>query len=403
MGLMSWLFPKPADKVAKARRLIAEGRFAEARHAVEGVDHPDAEGLLAEAARGLVRLNLETAVQNARGGNEAQVESNLERAAHFHDGSMQALFDETAARLAEVRRVRDQERAWTDLAALAERRRRLGVDPGDFSWVAFNEDGAIQLVMDNDGSGLPHLVVQPDAAVFRPAEIAEPEVAGAPTDEEVRAALQALRRMYPRDLPQQVDAAGEPLARAVLEVVAGRPEHAIPRLLKLPADNAAVRFELARAASALGAQRAADVALAQFAEMTGGHQQVGKVHSGELHAQVVAWLGETARALDIVRAARQGAPDRGLHLFVALAIEEGQLIEAEKALDRLKRKSARDPRLPQLVTALSLRQTVAALAAELPVLRGEVPADPAEAARQQKEASERVKAAVEKALSELSE
>ena len=69
MGLLSWLFPGPVEKVAKARRLMADGRFAEARMLVVDVEGEAAEALRLEAEAGLVRLNLEGAVKGGRAGD----------------------------------------------------------------------------------------------------------------------------------------------------------------------------------------------------------------------------------------------------------------------------------------------------------------------------------------------
>ena len=50
------------EKLAKARRLIGEREFNEARWTLDGLNHPDAAALRAEAMNGLVELNLEAAV-----------------------------------------------------------------------------------------------------------------------------------------------------------------------------------------------------------------------------------------------------------------------------------------------------------------------------------------------------
>jgi hypothetical protein len=71
MGLLSWLFPSPADRVERARRLLDEGQPARARDEVEGVEGAEADAVRADARRGLMRLNLTLARQYAEGGGFA--------------------------------------------------------------------------------------------------------------------------------------------------------------------------------------------------------------------------------------------------------------------------------------------------------------------------------------------
>ena len=61
MGIFSWLFPSPADRIAKAQRLMADERFAEARLEVIDVEDPAAEALRTQAEGALVTLNLNKA------------------------------------------------------------------------------------------------------------------------------------------------------------------------------------------------------------------------------------------------------------------------------------------------------------------------------------------------------
>ncbi|MCK6517649.1 hypothetical protein L6R46_21615 [Myxococcota bacterium] len=85
MGLLSWLFPSPADRVSRARRLLDEGQPARARDEVEGVEGAEADAVRADARRGLMRLNLSLARQYAEGGGFHQAEDHLALAEEHAD------------------------------------------------------------------------------------------------------------------------------------------------------------------------------------------------------------------------------------------------------------------------------------------------------------------------------
>lgn len=398
MGWLDWLRPSAEKKVAKARTLLDDGHFAEARLLLLDVDSDAARAALVEARQGLVRLNLDGARQFCRAGEEAQVEAHIERAHKFDPGGMDALFAEARADLDAIRRRRDHGKLWRALEGAAERRAGLGNDPSDPAWVAKNT-GSIQLAhAEKNANGLPHLVFYPEAAIYEPTAIKPPQ--GKPTAAEVEAAVVVLRGMYPNELANRI---GEPHGEAILHTVGGHPERAVVRLMPLRDTDPVACFELGRAACALGSYEAADLAFGLFAELAGGHRSVGNVHSAEVQAQVAAHLGERDRALRILDDQRKKVPHQAPFWFAALAIEAGRLGEAATVVASLKRSAPKDKRLAPIVAALAVRRAVSELSKTHPILRGVVPDDPEEEMRQRSAVSELLARAVDQAMKGVEE
>ena len=46
MGLLSWLFPSPEDRIRRAQDLVDRERYADARLEVMDIDHPEALEIL---------------------------------------------------------------------------------------------------------------------------------------------------------------------------------------------------------------------------------------------------------------------------------------------------------------------------------------------------------------------
>ncbi|MEZ4465146.1 MAG: hypothetical protein R3F60_15685 [bacterium] len=394
MGMFDWLFPSKEKKVARARGLIKEGRFAEARLILLDLGEDAAPAELLECGQGLVRLNLDGALAWCRAGDEAQVQAYLERAEQFHPGGLEARIAEVKAQLEVIRRRRDHGKLWKDLEASAQRRSRLGIDPTDPAWVAKNT-GAIQLAdSDRDANGLPRLVIYPEPSIYEPASIKAP-AGKAPTAAEIEAATVALRGMYPAELAASIQARH---AEAVLVTVGGHPDRAVGLLLPHREGDAVAHFELGRAACALGAYEVADLAFELFAELAGGHRTVGELSSADIQAQVIAHLGEHRRALELVEAQRKKVPHHAPFLFAALSVEAGRLDAAAAVVAELRRNQGKDPRLPPIVAALALRQTVASLAETHPILRGVIPPDPEDEMAQRGAVADALGAAIEKAM-----
>ncbi len=366
MGFLSWLFPSTQDKIAKAQKLLEQERFAEARQLIVDLRAPEVPALMERCDRGLVSLNLERARGFCRAGNEGQVEHHLELAQRYAQSEQEAEFESFQRERIKIRRARNRASLMEQLGSAAKRRAELGPDPGDFSWIAFNGDGSIQLVSDEEHPlGIPRLVVQPDPAMFRPQEVQAAEEAESPSPEELERTRAALLEIYPSTLTEEVKAGGEPLLRALLFQVAGAPERAIPILLKLSDENPVGRLELARAACALGKHEAAYTLMEQFSEMVGGHR-IGALHSIHFQAAIAAWSGDDRRALELLRGDLLAeAP----HLQAALCIGEGALEEAREFLLKIYEESPKDARLEQLGVAWAMHQAAERLFEKHPELK----------------------------------
>lgn len=356
MGLLGWLFPKPADKIAKARKLMADERFAEARMAVLDVDDPEAEAVVAEAEAALVRVNLERAVQRARAGDAEQAQSHLELAEQFHAGGQEALFEQTQAEMQRIAVDSARDAVWDDLVAAAERRRKLGDDPGDFARSALDGEGAVRLYFGGDEPfGLPGLEIEPRAVEFVPPWV---------PDDRLRV-VDALNAAWPERLHGHIRAGGEPLIDAMLALADRRPEAAVDLLLDTPEDNPVTRFELGRAAAALGCHLAAIFALRQAREAAGEPFAVGGLPVRVFGARCLRWAGARGPAWETMSDLEPADRDYDRHLYVALAMETGRLDEADAVLETL---PDEDPAGPQLDAALTLRRALAAEVAAQPIL-----------------------------------
>jgi tetratricopeptide (TPR) repeat protein len=302
MGLLSWLFPSPQDRVLKARKLLVDGRAADARYELLGNEAAGAAELLAEVENTLSVLNLAEAVARCQLGDDRGVQVHLELASTFHSGGLDDEFKATRRQLRELRKER---RAEEERKKQAEAARLMAVDPLGFS-------------------GGPSWL-DPDV---------DPALYDADHDE-IEARLGLLVENYPEDLRESMRGLGAPFAKAVLALDDGEPSKALPALMELPDDSPLVCWERARAAQALGDSAAAARSLRHFAELLGGHRAFGSRHSGELLAQVTAETGDVAGALRVLRNVRATEPKVGGGLFAALLEANGELQEAEQVIKAL--------------------------------------------------------------------
>jgi len=373
MGLLSWLFPKPADRIAKAKKLMAQSRFAEARLEVVDLDEEEARTLKTEAESALVKINLERAQQYARAADVGQVETCLNLAENFSDGSHEALFEETMELIKSQAQLRAVAEMWEGLRQQAERRRRLGADPGDFTLRAYEGTRTVRLFFGAQTAfNLPGLEVEPDQSWFKPQWIPVAADPDAPTPAEIAAAQSALVAAYPAHHAEALNAAGEVLARAIMETAAGRPERAVEALMDLPEGNLPRAFELGRAAAGLGVHEAAAYALKQFAEGDGEGDGkdaiVGGLSFRALYAAVLRWAGVKDTAYDHALAARELEPESIPHLFAALAIETRHFEEAEAVIEGLE---PENPSRLQLDCVLRLQRALKAQLDANPIVRDE--------------------------------
>ncbi|HHO54714.1 MAG TPA: tetratricopeptide repeat protein [Deltaproteobacteria bacterium] len=321
MGILSWLFPSPDDRVRRARSFLEGGRPDEARMEVLELDHPEAAEILEVAERRLAEQNLEAAVSWAQAGDDERVAIHLELAERFDHGGLEEAFRGARRRLREIRSERSE----------AARRRK-------------EEEQARLLASDPLGltggpSWLDHQV---------PSDLLDPD------REEIEQRLALLVENYPEALREQVRGLGVGFARAVLELEDGRADQALQGLLSLPDDQPLVQWERARAAHALGDPAAAARAVRAFARHAQGHHPMGRLHSGVYLAQLLTEAGDPHAALRALREVRQASPQEGGGLFAQLLLLTGALEEAEATTRELIRDSPRSMPLYGLLARIRL-------------------------------------------------
>lgn len=322
MGLLSWLFPSPEQRVERGRRFLDKGRPDEARLEVLDVDHPEAPEVLKLAEQQLAEQNLEAAVGYARAGDDVRVHIHLELADRFHHGGLEERFRAARREMREIRNARSEadERAKDEAQA-----RLMAVDPlgltGGPSWL------------------------EPQA----PTDLLDPD------REEIEQRVALLVENYPEALRNGVGRLGADFAEAVLALEDGRPDQALQTLLALAEDEPLVHWEQARAAHALGDPASAARAVRTFAGLAGGHQPMGRVHSGVYLAQLLTEAGDAHAALRALRDVRARQPQEGGFLFAQLLTMTGELEEAEAATTELIRRSPRTMALYGLLARIRLK------------------------------------------------
>ncbi|MEQ1569272.1 MAG: hypothetical protein ABMA64_26785 [Myxococcota bacterium] len=321
MGLWSWLFPSPEQRLERARQMVADGRAEFARLEVLDLTIPGAREVQVAAETELCKRNLEAALQYGRQGDDDRAEEALELAEQFHHGGLDEQFTNTRRELRETRSARDaaEERAKSEKNA-----RLMAVDPlglgGGPSWLDPVSDGT----------------------------------AFDPSAEERAARLALVIENYPPSLKAGVGTLGASFAEAVLALDEGRPDEALQLLVALPDDQPLVQWERARAAVALGDPAAAAGALRSFARLANGHHPVGNNHSGVFLAQLLTETGDVSGALRVLRDLRATDPNVGGFLYAQLLHATGALPEAEQVLVQLVRKHPGEPPLYALLAEVRL-------------------------------------------------
>ncbi|MBN2799374.1 MAG: hypothetical protein JXX28_09530 [Deltaproteobacteria bacterium] len=323
MGLWSWFFPSPADRVRKAGVYASKQKWAQARDELMGLEEPEAVALMERVELELAKANLAEAVAWGNAGDEIRVQMHLELAERFRHGQLGEELQQVRRTLRELRAERKSE----EQRKLEEKQRQL-VDyapPEGFPQGPRALDGLL-----------------PDDL--------DPDVA-----DEVAARLGLVVEAYPPHLRDQLGALGPVFAQAILEMDEGRPEDAYPLLLSLPDTAPLVWWERARAAAALGHPKDAGNALREFARHAGGHMRIGNAHTGVLLAQYHAESGEVRTAIRVLRAIAAEGGEEGDFFLAQLLEADNELAEADQILTRLARKYPKQREIHKVLARVRVR------------------------------------------------
>lgn len=321
MGLLSWLFPTADDRVAAAKKYVAQKNWAEARLEVLDLDRDDARRILEQAEHELAKLNLDAAVSWARAGDDRRVQVHMEMAENFHKGGLEEEFRAARREMRELRKSRSEQE---ERAKREKEAKQMAADPlgltGGASW----------------------LQAPVDEGLYDPER------------EEIEARVALIVEGYPESLRGGVRDLGADFAKAVIDLEEGRADRALQALLALDDANPLVRWERARCCHMLGDPKATAREIKAFAERAGGHHDMGRQHSVELLAQVLTEEGNPKEALRVLRNARATEPDRGGFLFAQLLFMTGELTESETVLTDMIRKHPRTQPLYMLLAQVRL-------------------------------------------------
>lgn len=304
MGLLSWLFPSDEDKIAKAKRWMDGGEWADARLLLMGIEHPEAKTLLQDCEVQLCQLNLDAAVSWAEADDPDRVQHHFEVAENFSSSATGEAFRAARRQVREIRTAREEEKK-REAEALA--RQAVANEP---------------VYMD----GMPETA-----------------------DEEAAARIALIVESYDPALKETVGPLGSTFAQALLDLEDGRADLAIRGLVELPDDVAVVRYERARAAYAMGDPAATAKELVAFAELHGQHAGMGRHHSAIFLATVLTESGQVDEALALLRKERKNDPELGAGLYAQLLELTGELEQAERVLMKLIRTYSKDTGLYALL------------------------------------------------------
>ncbi len=294
MGLLSWLFPGPSERIGKARKLLERGDAGQAKLMLEGIEGGEAELLREQVFDRLVQMNLEACDGSVSAGELHAAAENLALAEQFAGARHRPALRQARKAMREAR---------TAARVESPPKGKLG-----HSGCASGSCGA--------GGEVPVEAPSPGFG-------ADPVFSLPPDHPQVRYAL--LLEGYPEDLRKRFLALGTDFAQAVLHLEDGEAAQAWDAMEPFVATEPAVRLPRARAA--LAQQRFARAAseLRAFGDAL-GHQRAGGAHTAVLLARALASDRRIEDALAVIQAQR--AIDRDLEL----AGNEVALLEA---LDRL--------------------------------------------------------------------
>jgi len=319
MGLMSWLFPSPEDRLAQARKALEREEYARARDLAEVLEIPGAEEVAVAGRAGLVRLNLREAEGLANGEDFERAAEHLALAREFARGAMSPELEgeiRAASRTVRGARAASRERVKKGL--------ELANDP------SIQNPG-----QDPEAEGDPLFSLPPD-------------------DPRLRYAM-ALEQ-WPEDLRERLIALGADFAGAVTMLDQGHAQAAVEALTPFVAREPVARYERARAAQAAGNLNLAVSDLLAFTDAV-GHHQIGPMHTGSLLCGLLMRLGRSPEALSVAEAGLKKQPESyPLQGARALALEGlGRWGEADEAAVALVKKAPRDLGLYRLMARCRIR------------------------------------------------
>jgi tetratricopeptide (TPR) repeat protein len=327
MGLLSWLFPSEADRVAKARKVFERGDPGQARLLIEGLEGPEAEALREQVFDRLVQLNLEAVEHCANAAELDAAAEHLELAERFASSRHRDALREARGVLREARVV---------ARAVAPPKKKSG---------GAGHSGCAS------GSCGTREAIPPEAP--SPGFGADP-IWSLPHDHpQVRYAL--LLETYPEALRERFLALGAAFAEAVLLLEDGEHRRAFEALEPFVAQDPVVRLPRAQAAVAMKQLPRAASELRAFADAY-GHQRAGNFHTGVLLARALGGDGRLQEALDLVRSLRATDDDLELHLNEVVLLETlGRLPEADEAGRALLRRAPGDLGIHKLLARIRVK------------------------------------------------
>ena len=302
----------PDTKIAKARRYMDAGEHHEARWLLEGLKHPDASTLLAEAMAGLIEANLEEARARYSSGDRAGAEEHL---------SLARTFGATTEQLRAARRAGRESAPAPTPKVEPKKEAPAGDDP---IW------------------SLP------------------------PEDPRLRYAL--LVETYPEGLRERLVALGGDFAKAALLTQDGQPEAAVKALSPFIEQDDVARYERAKAALAANQIPAATSDLLRFGEVV-GHQRIGQNHSAAMMASNLVRIDRAELALEkivpeIERASNSHDETMMRNIEAQILFVLGRDEEADTKATALLRDASRDMGLVKLLSRIRDRrgQRISAMA-----------------------------------------
>lgn len=308
MGFFGRLFGTDPDaRIAKARKLIAVQDWAEARWALDELDHPDADALMIQVRAGLAEINLAEARARMNAGDDGGARAHLEMAREFG---------------ADPEQVRAVRRAWREERAAAK------------------------------------LAAQTAAIVPAEPEGDDPLWSLPPDDPRLQFAMSVER--YPQELRARLIALGPGYGAAVGLLDEGRASEAKEALAPYVHKDAVARFERARASIALNQQAAAASDLAYFGDAV-GHLRIGNQHTAHMLGRLMMQLGRIEEARRFAQAETERAQTEAdrlpLEALQAAALEaQGDLAGAETMLESLLARAPRAQDLYRSMARVRLRQ-----------------------------------------------